>query len=232
MGDILSIASAMLTNSQLRVESSGRNIVHYNDPAYRRSISFSSHLEQPVAEGGTIENSAHEFSSGKYLISDNPLDLAIEGEGFFVVSDGATSLYTRSGSFRLREGRLVDPRGYVLQAAEGGDLMIGDGTPSFAFDGLALRDGVPAGRVAIVDFADRSTLRSDDGVLFSGPAEAAVQVERPALRQGMTEGSNVAMADEMVRMMAALRGAETGQRLVQAYDDLLGRALTAFGGNG
>ena len=53
--------------------------------------------------------------------------------------------------------------------------------------------------------------------------------EQPVVRQGMVEASNVSMADEMLALMAALRSAESAQRVVQVYDDLMGRALTAFG---
>ena len=55
-------------------------------------------------------------------------------------------------------------------------------------------------------------------------------VAEPMIRQGMVESSNVSMGDEMVTMMAAMRQAEGGARLVQVYDELMGRALTTLGG--
>ena len=58
------------------------------------------------------------------------------------------------------------------------------------------------------------------------------EVASPELRQGMIEGSNVALADEMVSMMDALRQAEGGAHLVQTYDDLMGRAISTLGQGG
>ena len=223
----------MLTRAEARVEASGTNVVNANTPGYRRRVDFATIVGNGTTSTQHVqEQHVHEFSPGKYQISEKPLDLAIEGEGFFVVGDGASLFYTRNGAFHREQGRLINAQRYVLQAAEGGDVQVGDGELGFASDATVLRDGAPAGRVAIVDFEDRAILKSQDGGLFSAPPEAAMAVDRPVLRQGMIESSNVNMGDEMVRMMEAMRGAETGQRLVQAYDDLMGRALNAFGGNG
>jgi len=86
----------------------------------------------------------------------------------------------------------------------------------------------PVGRLAVVSFADTSVLRPIGAGLFSAPEDAAQPVSAE-LHQGMLETSNVSTADEMVSIMAALRSAQSGQRVVQVYDDLMGRAVSAFG---
>ncbi|HEX8527673.1 flagellar basal body rod C-terminal domain-containing protein, partial [Allosphingosinicella sp.] len=92
-----------------------------------------------------------------------------------------------------------------------------------------LSDGEPVGRIALVDFEDRGRLRVADGGAFAADGMEAVPVGERSVRQGALERSNVSTGDEMVAMMEALRRAETGQRLVTVYDDLMGRALSTFG---
>ena len=67
-----------------------------------------------------------------------------------------------------------------------------------------------------------------DGLL-SVAADAVRGVDTPVVRQGFLESSNVALGDEMIALMEAVRRAETGQRLMNVYDDLMGRAIITFG---
>ncbi len=159
----------------------------------------------------------------------NPLDFALQGRGFFVVRTGDATYYTRDGQFRRdADGRLTTADGASVQGANG-DVSVGAGAVSVLADGTIMQDGQPLGRLAVADFADTSVLRPAGGGLFAAPSGAASDLSSPQIRQGMLEASNVSTADEMVSMMAALRSAEAGQRIAQVYDDLMGRAVTAFG---
>jgi len=172
-----------------------------------------------------------DFSSGKIVETGNPFDLAVLGEGFFVVRNGAQQvLYTRQGQFsRASDGRLVTATGLVLQAEGGGDLVLSGETMTVGADGAVLEAGQPIGRVALA-MLPADAERAEGGAFAAAAAEGdAASVEAPALRQGAYEASNVSTADEMVAMMAALRRAESGQRLMTLYDDLMGRVLTTFG---
>ncbi len=232
MGDILSIGSMLIDGSSLRAEAAARNIVHSSSSGYRREIAFERML---TADGDNFTPSnlalSRDHAPGAVGVSSRSEDLAIEGQGFFVLSDGDTMRFSRNGAFRIVDGRLVDGHGWAVQAAGGGDLRLGEGRLAVAADGLVTSDEVPTGRIAIMAFDDMSELRPISGDSFAAPAGAGHLVDRPLVRQGMLEGSNVNTGDEMVRMMEAVRSAETGQRIVQLYDELLGRALTAFGGN-
>jgi flagellar basal-body rod protein FlgG len=160
----------------------------------------------------------------------NPLDLAISGAGFFQLRAGNDIVYSRQGQFRLSDdGSVVTPQGHVLQQAGGGDLLLERAGVTILEDGQVLDGERPVGRIAL--FAPASpdvAVQSLGGSLF-GFAGEAVEADASGLRQGMVEASNVSMGDEMVSMMAAVRQAEGGARLVQLYDDLMGRAITAFG---
>ena len=159
----------------------------------------------------------------------NPYDLALSGQGFLMVRSGDQIFYTRSGQFsRDADGRLVDGAGAVLQS-EDGDMLVRGQNIKIEKDGTVLDDGEPVSRIAVVNFKGVSVLDAASSNRFV--TAVGVQPERidAQIQQGMLESSNVSTAQEMIAIMASTRSAETGQRLVQVYDDLMGRALTAFG---
>lgn len=176
-----------------------------------------------------------DLAQGKMSATKNPLDLAISGTGFFQVRAGNDIVYSRQGQFRLADdGTVVSPQGYVLQQAGGGDLVLDREAVTILEDGNVLDQDRPVGRIALfapAEGAEPGAVEAMGGSLFTMAGEV-VEVAEPSLRQGMVEASNVSMGDEMVTMMAAVRQAEGGARLVQLYDDLMGRAITAFGQGG
>ncbi len=171
-----------------------------------------------------------DFSAGKPINTSNPFDLAIVGDGFFCVRSPEGLLYTRQGQFRRdSDGRVVTAQGYALQSQSGGDLTLQGAAMQVQADGTVLEDGEARARLAIVDVKDRQSMTYADGGMFKVPDAAVAPMDAPTVRQGMLEASNVSTGDEMVSIMEALRQAESGQRLVTLYDDLMGRALTVFG---
>jgi flagellar basal-body rod protein FlgG len=174
------------------------------------------------------------MAQGRLNRTENPLDIAISGGGLFQLRAGDEIVYSRQGQFRLAEdGTVVSGQGYVLQQAGGGDLVLQSASVQITEDGAVLDQGRPVGRIAVYAPAEGVRLApTGGGTVFVAEAGEMEEVASPALRQGMIEASNVQLGDEMVAMMAALRQAEGGARLVQVYDDLLGRAITAFGQGG
>jgi flagellar basal body rod protein FlgG len=227
---ITEVAAQILSRAERRAEIAAHNITNASTPGYRRRIGFDEILRPGGPAGGAPAGAATDFGAGQLAETGNPTDLAIAGDGFFAVRGDDAVFYTRQGQFRRdSEGRLVTGGGLALQSAEGGDLIVGEGDFAVAANGVVTRDGAPVARVALFDFAERGTLASGEGGVFSAGTAEPVPVAAPAIRQGMLESSNVNMGDEMVAMMEAVRRAETGQRLVTTYDDLMGRALNLFG---
>lgn len=141
---------------------------------------------------------------------------------------GDRVLLTRQGQFqRDVDGRLITAQGAVLQSADGGDLILKGQSMTVAPDGTVLENGEPVARLAIAAPGDPAGLKDVGAGLFeAATTEASGNAQ---VRQGMLESSNVSLADEMVTLMESLRRAEAGQRLVNTYDDLMGRALSTFG---
>lgn len=143
----------------------------------------------------------------------------------------ATGLtYQRNGSFsRNADGHLVTASGGVLQLQGGGDLVIDSASFDILPDGMVMSKGEPLGRIAIVDFAHPASLQQISNGSFVATGDVAKPVDKPSLRSGTLEASNVANGTDMVSMMEAIRRAESGQKLVHAYDDMLGRTITTLG---
>lgn len=228
---ITEVAAQILARAERRAEIAAHNITNASTPGYRRRIGFDEILRPGGAQGpARTGGAATDFSAGQLTETGNATDLAIAGSGFFAVRGDDAVFYTRQGQFRRdAEGRLVTGGGLALQSAEGGDLIVGEGDFTVAANGVVTRDGAPVARVALFDFEGRGALAGGDGGVFSAGGAEPVPVAAPTIRQGMLESSNVNMGDEMVAMMEAVRRAETGQRLVTTYDDLMGRALNIFG---
>ena len=172
-----------------------------------------------------------DLSPGKQVKTGNPYDLAILGDGFFTVSSPGGVFYTRAGQFRADgDGRLVNAQGFALQAQGGGDLTI-RANKSFKIleDGTVLEDGQPTAKLAVVTLNDPQSATYVEGGVLSVPQSAVTNLDAPVIHQGAYEASNVSNGDEMVSIMQALRQAEAGQKLVNVYDDLMGRVLDSFG---
>src|SRR6185503_5490015 len=95
-------------------------------------------------------------------------------------------------------------------------------------DGTVMDGERPIAKIGIYRPVAGADVRPLGGSLFAIPGELVEDVAAPELRQGMIESSNVSLADEMVSMLDAMRQAETGARLVQTYDDLMGKAISTL----
>jgi len=232
MSGLVESAVAILSASEKRLEVVSSNISNVSTAGYKRQISFA----DLVANGGTdrvgalLTRTRADLAQGKLNATNNPLDIAISGDGFFQLRDGTDTVYSRQGQFKLTaDGTVVNQQGFALQQAGGGDLVLDRASVKILADGTILDGTRPVGRIGLFAPSSAGAVQPLDGSMFRFADGTANEVSDPQLRQGMTETSNVSVGDEMVTMMASLRQAESGSRLMQTYDDLLGRAITAFG---
>lgn len=215
-----------------RAEVTSQNIANIATPGYKRRISFDQYTNgaAPPQLQTTTMATAIDLSAGKQIDTGNPLDLAISGSGYFVLNTPDGPLYTRQGQFkRDAADRLVTPEGYALQIDGGPDLVLKDGPFEVAPGGVVIQDGTPVAKLALADLTDATAVTYGPAGTLRIPDEAIGKAAGAVVRQGALESSNVSTADEMVALMAATRRAETAQRIIGVYDDLMGRALTAFG---
>lgn len=177
------------------------------------------------------------MTQGSISNSDNPLDLAIEGDGFFQITrpDGTTA-YTRAGNFHLStEGTVVTSDGQPLQPQiqipdNAQSVTIGaDGTVSVTLPGQTEPSEV--GRIEIARFINPAGLQALGGTLYaetaaSGTAQTgpAAAEGRGAIRQGALETSNVNVVEELVDMIETQRAYEVNSKMIQATDEMLRNA--------
>jgi flagellar basal-body rod protein FlgG len=174
------------------------------------------------------------FTQGAFSQTGNPLDLVIQGNGFFQVRQPSGDIaYTRSGAFQMdKDGSIVTADGSLLQpqitipsAAQA--ISIGqDGTVSYTLPNQTASQ--QAGQIQLATFANPAGMNSMGGNLYS-PTDASgtAIVGNPGgteglgtVLQGYTEGSNVSVVDEFVNLIVAQRGYEANSKVVKAADDM------------
>ncbi len=230
MGAFIDTASAIISQSEQRVEIAAQNIANVSTPGYKRRVSFASLVGPDPTVATAQPTTVTDFSAGKMIITGNALDLAVLGKGMFAVQTDTGVAYLRGGKFQTdANGRVVTPEGYPLELQGGGDLNTKGAVFQVQSDGAVVENGAPIGKLEVIDFVDPHAVTRDSDGLFRTPDANVVALATPGVRQGALEASNVSTGDEMVTVMEALRRAESGQRLVTIFDDLMGRVLSTFG---
>jgi flagellar basal-body rod protein FlgG len=195
-------------------------------------------VAQDVGLGVKIGSSEKQFSQGVLTQTSNPLDVAIEGDGFFQVTqpDG-TIAYTRDGSFkRDANGALVTADGFFLSPqitipASSTQVSVGqDGTVTALVPGSVLP--VQVGKITLVRFTNNAGLAPQGQNLFTETAASgAPTVSSPGvngagtLQGGYLEQSNVSVVTEIVNLIVAQRAFEANSKAVTTSDQILSTAV-------
>ena len=222
-------ACAGLRAQSQALEVSAHNLANLNTPGFRaQDVSFQSllalvdpaaanELNHAINNYGVLEGTHLDLSAGNVEMTGNPLDLAIEGEGFFAVQTPHGVRYTRGGSFRVSTtGELVTATGDSV-LGQAGVIHVPTGVVSIGSDGTISVAGAIAGSIQLSEFPPGTELQSEGDGLLIAPANRAQPARRTIVRQGALESSNV----NAIRAMTELIG-------VQRHAELLGRALSMF----
>jgi flagellar basal-body rod protein FlgF len=238
MVDALGAAIAFMTNDIARMNVIGQNLANASTAGYRREMPVATAFQDALAAGARGAYPAQlagvdrvqDFKPGMLQSTRNPLDFAIQGDGFFEIQTDAGSRYTRQGNFRLDSlGRLVTESGSPVMS-DGGEIVLKSGKVSVDAQGRILEGDRPAGTLRIARFSDPHTLTHLGSGMYAMGQGSTLRTDGYAqVRQGFVEGSNVNSTQEMVRMIETVRHFESGQKLIQAYDDMLERALNKLG---
>jgi len=246
-------ASSMLA-SKKNMEITSNNLANADTDAFKKQgvvqKSFSEMLISKIENGkntgeigklGTgvsLSNSYTDFSAGDYQYTGNKLDLAIKGEGFFVIETSAGEKYTRNGNFTInREGKIVtqdgdyllDEDGRHIQTLPDRELRI-DGYGELHFEDLK------GSKIQIVDFTDHNVLarggnnnyriKEDINGDINNFREDADDYQ---VVEGYLEKSNVNVVEEMVNMIEVTRNYESNQKVIQTMDNTLDKAVNEVG---
>jgi len=208
-----------------RMDVTAQDMANANTTGYKGDrLAFSEVLaERLPAEdrsGGwvAVADQRTQFSQGGIQMTGNPLNLALEGDGLFVVDTARGERYTRNGSFTLSpDGTLITPQGDAL-LGEGGAMQITGSKIEIASDGTVKSEQGEIGRIRVVRFANPNQVVKEGADLFR--ALPANMEEAPGTRvvQGGLEQSNVSPIDSMVSLISINRQFEAYQRAMKLMD--------------
>ena len=176
---------------------------------------------------------SRDFGQGAMSGTGAPLDVAIEGDGFFQINTDAGERYTRDGRFTLDPtGRLVTGSGHAVGGDGGAEILIdpNDGPVTIARDGTISQGEERIGKLGVVRFASLSGLSKPGDGLYRNDANIAPEAAPDAiLHQGSVEGSNVNAVLEVTRMIEVTREYEKVSKLMDQNSDLGRRTIERLG---
>ena len=213
------------------------NIANLSTTGFRREgLLFSEyvadldHQEESLSMAAARAHQTY-LTQGSLTMTGAPLDLGIEGEGFFTIQTPDGERLTRAGHFTPnQDGELVTPDGHRLLDIGGAAVFIPPEAEqiSIARDGTISADGQPLAQLGLVVPEDPSELRRETGVLHEATG-ATVPVEFPVILQGFLEESNVNPISEMARMIEVQRAYEIGQKFLDREDERIRAVVQTLG---
>lgn len=166
---------------------------------------------------GVLEGTHLDLGSGSLLATGNPLDLGLEGSGYFVIQTGQGTRYTRNGNFHVaRSGQLVTANGDPV-LGDNGVIRVPAGDVSVSADGTLSVNSAIAGKLRLVEFPPETKLASEGEALLSAPDGTGVPARSTAVRPGMLESSNVNAIGAVMKLIG-----------VQRQFDMMQRAMSLF----
>ena len=236
MADGMTVAAISMLNDMDRMAQISQNVANINTPAYKRSVPINSSFttiltnanQQALALPVPNLGASTDMRVGTLKPTGNPFDLAIENGGFFEIERQGQRFYTRLGNFKIdAKGQLLSAAGDVVMGSNG-TLILNTLQPVIGRDGVIKEKDKIIGQLKLVHFKNPEQLQAmGQGVFAQGDAQMSSGATK--LRQGYLEASNVNNAQEMTQMIETIRHFETGQKVIQIYDEMNERAITKLG---
>ena len=243
-------AATGMNAQQANIDNVAHNLANVNTTGFKKSrVEFedlvyqqikapgsptSQEAEAPVGLeaglGSRAVATARNFQTGNLKATNNPLDLAIEGQGFFQLSlPGGETGYTRNGSFTRRaDGLLTTAEGEPV-LGENGQIRLGPGKMTVDQDGTIRTGETIAGRLRLVDF-DESNIDRESGARFRAMPGVKPRPATGKVMGGSLEQANVGVVDRMVALTEIKRSFEALQRgATVLMNDVDGRAINELG---
>lgn len=243
MGLSININKTGIKSQQLALDAISNNIANATTDGYKaKSVRFQSLLNNEITEedvllngvnpsitaGARSEVSTTDFSQGSLREGTSSLNLAVIGDGFFGVENGAGEFYlTKDGSFTIDgTGRLVNGNGdYLvmtgtmpLMTSGSGELVVaGDGSISIEANGTS----TPIGQVNIYMPGNVEGLQPVGENYFADPLNDLTLLDNPVVQANLIEQSNVDLAQELTNMIIAQRAYSLNVKMAQSTDEMM-----------
>ena len=257
-------AASGMTSQQVQVDTIAHNLANVNTSGYKKeTVSFKTLLYQQLPEpeepavqrpssmqvgyGVRVGATSRIHSQGILQQTSNLTDLAVQGDGLFMILNGDEEVYTRDGTFRLT---LIDQETYSLVTVDGGYVLSTEGEPIYIDTEIPVQSlnidssglisyteedtglQLEIAQIALVQFANKEGLEALGDNTYrtteaSGPALLEVEDDtliRSTVKSGYLEGSNVQVAEEMVNLIVAQRAYEFNSTAIKTADTMLQQA--------
>jgi flagellar basal-body rod protein FlgG len=238
MSNVMNILAATMRTDADAMRLVAQNVSSADNVAYRGQFQVSrpGFVDMAAAlgagEGGLPSPQvqvAVDTRPGTFKNTGEPLNLAIQGDAYFVVNTAQGEVLTRRGDFH------TDPTG-VLTAFSGdpvsgteGTIQITGGAPQIDAAGTVRVGSDVVGHLRLVQLAPGATLVPAGDGLFTSQGGPTAPSTVAQVHQGFLETSNVSPVNQMVSLLQTMRHFEAGQRFVRAYDEMLDRAISDLG---
>jgi len=211
------------------------NIANQATTGYRQQGVIFSEYVRRTDEAGSVSMSAAQvrdssFAQGGLTRTGGQLDLAIEGDGFFLVQTPQGERLTRNGAFATSSaGDLVTQDGHPVLDSGGAPVFIPPDATDLAIaqDGTLSSNGAPIGQIGVVSPLDRGAMIREGGVLFRAD-QGYEPTQAPRVMQGFVESSNADPILQIARMIEVQRAYAMGQNFLQREDERLRGAIKAI----
>lgn len=236
---LISLSRQVVLRRQMDVIAN--NVANINTTGFKgEKLAFEEYM-MPVASADAFQNgnktlsyvndyhSAYDFSAGPTVPTGNPLDVAVNGDGWFVVQTPEGERFTRNGSFGMGpNGELVTQSGHRVMGASGPITFARNDTDiEISSDGTISTNNGVRGRLRLAAFENEAALKPTGDTLFEGENPQPATTARIA--QGVLERSNVRGVVEITRMIDVTRTYQSVTRMMQQADDLRRKAIDTLG---
>ncbi len=236
------LTSAAASGIRARMESLdmlANNIANASSPGFKSDREFFGlylSAEANDSPAGTtpavlpvIERRWTDFAQGSITPTGNPLDLALNGKGFFVANAPSGPLFTRDGSFRIsKQGELETLDGYTVQAQNGKPIQLDNSKPvDISPVGMVRQGGQDISQISIVDFEDPAALAKRGNNYFRSDISSVqpAAATKTEIQQGRLEAANSQPAESAVRLVNVMRQFESLQKAMSIGNEMNRQAV-------
>jgi flagellar basal-body rod protein FlgF len=238
MQSSLYVALSAQVAMERRLNTIANNVANMNTGGFRADeVKFEEILSLAAKENVSFASSGQNFISrrtGPMTKTDNPLDVAIQGDGWFAFQGPSGPIYTRDGRFKMNEnGDLLTVDGYQVLDAGGAPIALDPmaGSPIVGRDGTVMQGTNQVGAIGVFNLRSESKLTrfGNSGVLSSIPGDVVQDFTSNGVQQGFSEGSNVNPVLEMTKMIAVQRSFDSAATTIQESESTFMDAIRSLG---
>ena len=239
MENTLSVILSRQTALSRQMDTIATNLANTNTAGFKAEKLIFKEVPERTAKNSEPLSFVHDvtylrdMSEGEMNVTDNPLDLAISGKGFFAVQTPGGERYTRHGAFQLdNQGQLVTLFGAPVLGEGNAPITVPPSTSTITItrDGTVSADAQEIGKIQVVDFKAPGAMPKDGNGLYRAGDQPPLPAAESGIVQGMIEGSNVKSVAEMTRMVKVTRGYQSASKMAESEHDRIRNAINIIVG--